>query len=291
MTLSVACRTTRQAPEKRQRVLLSPRYDEAVQDVNRQLGDVKQMLQELMVGRDTAPDPTATASTSTHHISQPMIDAQVPSLSSVHDGFNGDSSFQSHAHQVETALEATLAASELLGVEASATSSPNQATELLGETDTADTPGRDGVASEPLPQPLDPEPGSLLLPPLTTVLKLLRMAKTHKQRFFVDVPFIREDEFIDLCRGVYFATEPVSLWTWICVNVGLYYLFFQMTETDCSRVASTLEAVRSHSRMLKANTEAAMQTLRLCSEPSIESCRALALLVSVPGGLWTMECC
>ncbi|XXH05467.1 hypothetical protein Hte_011894 [Hypoxylon texense] len=300
VTLNVACRSTRRTPEKRQRVVLSSKYDEAVQDVSRQLGDVKEMLQALMLSRDditprstmtTTTTDTASASLEyAHHNNNtppPMVDEQVPSLSGVHEGFNGDSSFQSHAHRVQDALEATLAASELISaeaLEAPTTLSPQTIAELLHGSGTTTTTTTTTTADHAAPKPpprsssSDLEFGRLPLPPLDVTLKLLRLAKAERQRFFVDLPIFHEDEFIGQCRGVYFATEPVSLWTWIIVNVGLYYLFFAVSAPSCRRMGTTPEVMRLHGRVLKANAEAAMQSLRVCSEPSNESCRALALL-------------
>ncbi|KAI1762310.1 hypothetical protein GGR53DRAFT_521728 [Hypoxylon sp. FL1150] len=262
VTLNVACRSTRRAPEKRQRVALSSKYDEAVQDVSRQLGDVKEMLQALMLSKDSSPHSAETSSSehTCNTLPPPMIDEQVPSLSSVHEGFNGDSSFQSHAHGVQNVLEATL-------------SSPQAIAELLHGADTnTDTTTADHAVPAPL------ELGNLPLPPLDVTLKLLRLVKVDRQRFFVDLPIFDEDELVDRCRGVYFATEPVSIWTWIIVNVGLYYLFSGASPASCKRMGVTPEDMRLHGRVLKANAEAAMQSLRLCSEPSMDSCRALALL-------------
>ncbi|KAI1410579.1 hypothetical protein F5Y13DRAFT_202052 [Hypoxylon sp. FL1857] len=281
VTLNVACRTTPRASEKRQRVLLSSKYDEAVQDVRRQLVDVKEMLHKLMLNKEHTPCSTETPSDYARHTPPPIIDEQVPSLASVREGFSGDPSFQSHAYRVKNALEAALTASELINIEAldaPATLSPRGVAELLHGADTADIsiPGR--AAPAPPHPPHDLDFGTLPLPPVDLVLKILRLAKTKKQQFFVDVPTFEEDEFVDMCRGVYFATEPISLWTWINVNVGLYYLFYGVNDVESRRMGTTVEAVRSHSKLLKANAEASMQSLRLCSEPSIESCRALALL-------------
>ncbi|KAI0178947.1 hypothetical protein GGR52DRAFT_569850 [Hypoxylon sp. FL1284] len=298
VTLNVACRSTRRAPEKRQRVVLSSRYDEAVEDVSRQLGDVKEMLHTLMLNRDASPRSVETAPTTatssppethgaaaaTRNTPPPaIIDEQVPSLSGVRDGFNGDSSFQSH-------LEATLAASELIGADAldtpPTTLSPQTFAELLHGGDTGPAAGagpHHGVSAAPAPAAAraadsDLAYGKLPLPPLDATLKLLRLAKAERQRFFVDLPFFDEDEVVDKCRGVYFATEPVSIWTWIVVNVALHYLYFGAGTDSCRRMGTTRDRMRVHCAVLKANAEAAMQSLRLCSEPSTESCRALALL-------------
>ncbi|KAI0114761.1 hypothetical protein F4814DRAFT_439883 [Daldinia grandis] len=295
VTLNVICRTTRRATEKRQRVLLSSKYDEAVQDVSRQLGDVKEMLQTLLLNRSPGPNSTATSSESTHHTPPPMIDEQVPTLSDVNEGYNGDPSFLSHAHLVENALGATFAASDFANEGALDTSSllspllsPRRIAELLHDADTGKHVASDHTTPKSLPQPYDPPPGDIPLPPIDLVLKILRMSKASKQRFFVDVPTFEEDEFIDLCRGVYFATEPISIWKWICVNVGLYYIFLGAKEADCEHIGTTVEILRFHTKTMKTNAETAMQSLRLCSEPSMESCRALVLLVSHSAIAWRL---
>ncbi|RYP71474.1 hypothetical protein DL770_008122 [Monosporascus sp. CRB-9-2] len=281
VTLNVACRTTRRAPEKRQRVLLSSKYEEAVQEIGHHLADVKGMLHTLISSKDVGscpPSSTGRSSEFAHRTQSSMIDEQVPTLSSVHEGYNGDSSFQSHAHRVESALDGTLAASELIDVEAPMTLPLDEVKELLHSAGTTNAITSDHVDPGNLPPPHNLELGDMPLPPIDVVLKLLRLAKADKQRFFVDVPLFQEDEFADMCRGVYFATEPISIWTWICVNVGLYFLFLGVSEVNSRRMGTSVEAIRSHSRVLMANAETALQSLRLCSEPSAESCRALALL-------------
>ncbi|KAI8961018.1 hypothetical protein F5Y11DRAFT_243790 [Daldinia sp. FL1419] len=239
------------------------------------------MLQTLLLSRSPGPNSTAASVDSTHHTPPPMIDEEVPILSAVNEGYNGDPSFLSHAHLVENALGATFAASEFPNVEtldASSMLSSQTVAELLHEASSGKSVASDQTAPKSLSQPYEPSPGDIPLPPIDLVLRLLRMSKATKQRFFVDVPTFEEDEFIDLCRGVYFATEAVSIWKWICVNVGLYYIFLGATEADCERIGTTVEALRFHNRAMKANAETAMQSLRLCSEPSTESCRALVLL-------------
>ncbi|KAI5924816.1 hypothetical protein F4810DRAFT_700572 [Camillea tinctor] len=291
VTLNVTCRTSSRPTEKRQRVLLSAKYDEAMQDVSRQLSDVKEMLQALTLGKNPSPCPTGGSSDYAHHTPRSMIDEQVPSLSSVHEGFAGDSSFQSYAHRVKNALEATLTASELISVEALEVPTilpQHTVAEPLHGPGTTGSSTSANAALGPLPWSHDLGFGNMPLPPIDAVLSLLRLTKTTKQRFFVDVPLFDEAEFTNLCRDVYFATEPISLWTWISVDVGLYYLFFGVNEDDCRWMGTTIEAMRSHGKMLKANAEAAMQSLRLCSEPSTESCRALALLVSHSTIAWRL---
>ena len=283
VTLSVACRTTRRPTEKKQRVLISSKYDEAVQDMNRQLSDVKQMLQSLLVNSAGARQEQTPPSDS-HYSPPALINEQIPNLLTEHEGYNGDASFQSHADRVNQALEATLAATEfihILSPSGQLMPSEAQASNIPTQSPTLD----DVHPPDTVPQGRPPHPSEDLidempLPPLDLTLKLLRLAQVEKQRFFLDVPMFEEHEFLDMCRDVYFAKEPISIWPWICVNVGLYYLFISITEESCRRLRTTPKAMAEHVPMLMGNAEAAMQCVRLCSEPSLESCRALGLLVS-----------
>lgn len=275
VTLEVACRTTHRVGEKRQRVLLSSKYEDAVQDVSRQLADVKGMLQAIMSSKETAStlsssSPQASLSTTTY-TPQSMIDEQLPVLDSVQEGYNGDTSFTSHAHQIKTTLEATLLPSEL---EYPSTTSSLQNTEDChhGEATRA--------AMNPLLSSSDVGLGSMPLPPNDVVLKLLRLIRAEEQRFFVDLPVFDRDEFTAMCRDIYFATEPIPLWKWICVNVGLYNLFTGLSRASCQRLGTTAEAIREHTKILGSNAEAALGSLRLCSEPSYQSCRSLAVLAN-----------
>ncbi|KAI0467576.1 hypothetical protein F4859DRAFT_493806 [Xylaria cf. heliscus] len=273
VTLDVACRTTHRASEKRQRVLLSTKYEDAVQDVSRQLADVKEMLHTILSNRDTTPSAWRSQETSLDaaaYTPQSLIDEQVPVLDSVQEGYHGDSSFTSHAHQIKTTLEATLLPSEL---EFPLSASLESLSDKEADKGTA-------TAMNPVIQSNDVGLGNMPLPPNEIVLKLLRLVKAEEQRFFIDLPLFDQDEFITMCRDIYFATEPISLWTWICVNVGLCRLFMGLSVEKCKRLGSTPEAIHAHTEILRSNAEAALRSLRLCSEPSTEFCRALAVLAN-----------
>ncbi|RYC55513.1 hypothetical protein CHU98_g10692 [Xylaria longipes] len=276
VTLDVACRTTHRASEKRQRVLLSTKYEDAVLDVSRQLADVKEMLHALLLNSDAVPSASRSQDASLDaaaYTPQSMIDEQVPVLDSVQEGYHGDTSFTYHAHQIKSTLEATLPPSEL-------EFPPSAPLESTSDKDNNKGDKGATAARNPLIQPNEMGLGNMPLPPNEMVLKLLRLIKAEEQRFFVDLPLFHEDEFIAMCKDIYFATEPISLWTWICVNVGLSSVFRGMSQASCKRLGSTVEAVRAYVPMLRSNAEAALRSLRLCSEPSIESCRALAVLAN-----------
>ncbi|KAI0858462.1 hypothetical protein F4860DRAFT_486296 [Xylaria cubensis] len=272
VTLDVPCRTTHRASEKRQRVLLSTKYEDAVQDVSHQLADVKEMLQVLISNGDTGSYASRSQSApldTTAYTPQSMIDEQVPVLDSVQEGYHGDTSFTSHAHQIKTTLAATLLPSELEFPLSASVESPSNKDSNKGSATAMNPTITNDVGL-----------GNMPLPPNDIVLKLLRLVKVEEQRFFVDLPVFDQDEFITMCRDIYFATEPISLWTWICVNVGLCSLFRGLSDAHCKRLGSTVETVQAHIKVLQSNAEAALRSLRLCSEPSTESCRALAVLAN-----------
>lgn len=285
------CRRTLRAAEKRQRVLISSRYEEALQDVSQQLADVKDMLQTLTADGRSSTLNKQQQQQQQHHATpgsgrgetaaaipspspRTLIDEQVPTLSGVHEGYNGDSSFQSHAHRIEDALE-TVAVSELLQLAAPRQQSHPGIFTATVTSATKKTPG-----SHPRQEDLT-SLDNLPLPPTDVVLGLLRLTRTAKQRFFIDFQLLTEDEFADACRDVYFATQPtIPLWSWVTCNVGLYFLFLGLDDESAVRLGTTVDNVRGHCGVLMENAEEAMQSLRMCSEPSLELCRALALLAT-----------
>lgn len=128
----------------------------------------------------------------------------------------------------------------------------------------------------PIHQPNPENP----LPPRGPVLKLLRLSQTKKQRFFVDVFVLDEQELNALCREVFFPINPYTLYTWSIVNVGLFYLFSDLKAVSFDDIGVNGNEVDEITALLAANAQDAVDSFRVCSEPSIEACQALALLVS-----------
>lgn len=124
-----------------------------------------------------------------------------------------------------------------------------------------------------------PELEGRSLPPIDQVLKLLRLAQVEKQRFFVDCSVVDEQEFTEFCQRVYFAVNDYSILSWIIVNIGLFYMFLNLKQPFHTQIGVNYANIHEYSQQLKDNIEAAMQSLRLCNDPSMEACQALALLV------------
>lgn len=93
---------------------------------------------------------------------------------------------------------------------------------------------------------------------------------------FLDLPFIDFDQFNDLCKRVYFATEDYSLAVFALVNGGLYYLF---NEVAMLRGKDVPEA-RENVLICRANLEYAMGRFNIFTAPTTENLQALLLGVS-----------
>lgn len=156
--------------------------------------------------------------------------------------------------------------------------SATHATQILHTPDNKDTTLGRSAYSSPF-QVRYPELDGRTLPPLDPVLRLLRLLHTEKQRFFIDVPVVGEQEFEEICQRVYFAVNDYSLSAWIIVNAGLYYLFLNLIPHHYSQIAVTGGDIQEMLRLLSANLDAAIQSIRLCQDPSLQWCQALSLLV------------
>ncbi|KAI8243177.1 hypothetical protein K4K57_009880 [Colletotrichum sp. SAR 10_99] len=195
------------------------------------------------------------------------------------EGYRGDSSFKAHVHKVTDALRDAASTLELTMGDPTFTTT----THMIDETADSEesSPLSDGNSPSPFKVQY-PELKGRSLPPIGQVLKLLRLAQIEKQRFFVDCSVVDEQEFTSFCQRVYFAVNDYSLLSWIIVNIGLFYMFLNLKQPFHSQIGVSYANIHEYSQQLKDNIEAAMQSLRLCNDPSMEACQALALLPMVP---------
>ncbi|KAH0430787.1 hypothetical protein CcaCcLH18_07567 [Colletotrichum camelliae] len=84
--------------ELRRRVLISPRYDEAMENVDRSLREVSKAVQKLLEINEKGPGPAPKDSPSSYISSNPS------NITVMSEGYRGDSSFKAHVHKVTDAL-------------------------------------------------------------------------------------------------------------------------------------------------------------------------------------------
>ena len=273
------CRITDRAPEKRQRILISSRYDEAMANVDRSLREVSHALQRLLQNGQHSPKQSKGAAGVSADTRTPLSSTSNVSQ----EGYTGDSSFRAHVKRVTTAMAGKAAD---LGLDTAASVSPAatpQAAQMIRQVAECEDGAPVGNAVSLFSfQVRYPELGSRQLPPVESVLKILQLCHTQKQGFFIDVPIFDEWEFGEMCQKVYFPIHDYSISTWAIVNTGLFYLLHNLDERHYPTVGVTHSDVQAHLHLLSANVEATICSLRLCESPSVEGCRALALLVSNP---------
>lgn len=257
-------------------MLISTRYDEAMESVDSSLQEVLQALQKLLQ-KDEEPKELLKGSpvaVNGGHLSK---------VSEISEGYRGDSSFKADVQRVTDTLRDAATNLEFNMTDANFSEDISATHSIQKAAESEETPP--SLASTPSSQ-AHTQLESRSLPPLEPVLKLLRLTQTERQRFFLDALVVDEHEFGNLCQKVYFAINDYSLSAWAIVNTGLYYLFTDLKEQNYSQIGVTASDIQVYSQLLSANLEAAIESLKLCQAPSMESCQALSLLVSDKPSFW-----
>ncbi|KAI3536739.1 hypothetical protein CSPX01_10636 [Colletotrichum filicis] len=254
----------------RKRVLISPRYDEAIESVDRSLKEVSQAVQQLLEINKLKSNSSPLVSPTS------FIGNHSPNIPDLSEGYRGESSFKAHVHRVTDALKDAAADLEsTLGDDSALSATVQRINQATGSEESSPA----HIGNSPLTaQAQHPELEGRSLPSTERVLKLVRLCQTEKQRFFIDVPVIDEQEFGEYCQKVCFAITDFSTVDWIIVNAGLFFLLQGLKRHHYPLIDINESDIEAYSQLLKANLEAAIQSLRLCSDPSIQACQALAVL-------------
>ncbi|KPI45262.1 uncharacterized protein AB675_2796 [Cyphellophora attinorum] len=278
----VACRTTKRAPEKKQRVLLSSKYDEGLANVNKRLEDLQNALQSLLEGNKHGPGKDL-APTAQHHVSDSPAPGSKPDDSDVL--YEGDSSFNAHSKHITETLGAALASTSVS--EGSVSPSINHAAirQLLSDVAAVQSPPQNAITT---PKRLEDYRytdlntlKNLPLPSMSLVLKLLRIAQTTLQRWSIDYQVMEYNAFKTLCQRVYFPTSEYSIFDWILVNGGLFFLFRDAEGDLHEKLQIERSDVVANLNMCKNNVDTAIHGLPLCVEPSLEACQAIIIGASI----------
>ena len=164
----IPCRTTKRAPEKRQRVHLSAKYGDELADVNRKLSSLTDAVSTILKRQDASPKGISPDQrSSTDVLSTPSdIDPPEPGMP-----YEGDSSFTAQSKSITQALEATISQSTL--------QLDHVMQRLVQEAaiHTSSSSGAAGSLSCGASFKQYPELSHLTLPPMAVVLRTLRVVK------------------------------------------------------------------------------------------------------------------
>ncbi|KAK4934577.1 hypothetical protein LTR10_024197 [Elasticomyces elasticus] len=286
-TARIVCRTTKRNAEKRQRVLVSGRYERELEDVTGRLSGLERTLQRLLDEPNTAGRSSRTSSPAVPTPSDnQLIERDVD--------FAGDSSFVAHSKDVTQAFEKTLNTSPISSSIRDVSAAVATLRNFLNENS-----GTVAEGSMPVNKPLReavhyPELANLTLPPMPAVLRLLRHCKVHRHRFFFETPTIDVQYLTELCQKIYFPTDEYTIATFITVHVSLNYLFRQLPKAVAQELGFTTTELRALAATCSKNAETAMLSLRMYMEANYENIEALlfasmmALELSRPSLSWTL---
>ncbi|KAM0327565.1 hypothetical protein ACHAQA_005856 [Verticillium albo-atrum] len=266
--------------EKRQRVLISARYDEALESVDNRLQEVLQTVTALQRDAQRQPAPAQGQNGLQRAADFPAGALQnvIPAPSATGEGFKGQPSLEAQVRQMAGTL-GTVATYPSLPVSHSDAPAGPTVQQILNSCATPEVTPIEASRAQLRPfVEQRPEFASHTLPPSDAVLKMLRLAQGEKQRFFVDVGIFDEVEFAEMCKQVFFAIDPYTLTTWSIVNTGLFYMFLGLTPQRYHELGLQESEVRSIIGLLARNAGASVESFRVCSEPAVETCQALSLL-------------
>ncbi|KAG7113641.1 Arabinanolytic transcriptional activator araR like protein [Verticillium longisporum] len=109
LTANLTCRATRNKPEKRQRVLISTRYDEALESVDNRLEQVLHTVTALQRDVQRQPGPDARSQPGLQRAADfptGVLGDILPHTPTV-DGYRGQPSFEAQVRQMAGTLGAT----------------------------------------------------------------------------------------------------------------------------------------------------------------------------------------
>ncbi|KAF2101315.1 hypothetical protein NA57DRAFT_33876, partial [Rhizodiscina lignyota] len=119
-------------------------------------------------------------------------------------------------------------------------------------------------------------PTALRLPPLESVMNLLKTRRRQLDAFFdMCFPFSALDEFKDLLKSVYFNTDGYPTVTAVLVYGGLYYLFLESYMIDKREGREPTEM--SNVDLCRENLEICLDNLELLVSATDENVYALLL--------------
>ncbi|KAH7242658.1 hypothetical protein BKA59DRAFT_457226 [Fusarium tricinctum] len=255
---NVICRTTKGPLQKRQRVLISPRYEEEIAILNSRFARLEKLLQDALANSHS-PSLTDKILAGPSNLGQTLGS---PS-------FEGESSFA--AHSKHTVLEI-----ERLVGQLPYSKDGDVAVASLREIV---NPGSTN-AQGPEPTILRQDFTGLPLPTRQLVIKTLNYCKNNTTRLFRDYPFLHVATFTKMCQQVYFPTGECSLSAFIIVNSGLCNLFRDFSNDIIDELGLDAAEVAKSVSICAANVRRAAVDLSLALDPTFENILALLLSAS-----------
>ncbi|KAL2007936.1 hypothetical protein VTN00DRAFT_7918 [Thermoascus crustaceus] len=203
--------------------------------------------------------------------------------------FEGDSSFRAHSVHASRLFEHAMSNDAFVGRSPEMEDALSSLRSLVEKQNTLSVNHDLRFPAQKEAPPVDFS--SIKMPPISSVVSLLRLCKETLPFNFIDIPLINFVQFNDLCTRVYFATEDFSTAAFTLVNGGLYYLFTDVGLLRGKNVAEFQECAA----MCRSNFEYALGKFDLFTSPTLENIQALilgasyAIDISRPSLCWSLS--
>ncbi|KAI1101885.1 fungal-specific transcription factor domain-containing protein [Jackrogersella minutella] len=275
--------------EPRQRVLISSQYERKIDLIEERLGGIEKLLKNL--GPISASKPSTTEAftrPSSDKLTPLSVNSRDDTSSTIFDpedagDFEGNSSLAAHTAFASEFLEHAVQGTPLQeqGISPKIDAALSSLRHIVNMHET-----RRAVSSfhefrlPGLKQPPQASLRDLPLPPMALVAEKLREMKHGPVPMMLAVlySFIDVERFTDQCRRVYFNTDDITDATFILVNSGLAYVFFEAgLGANAGEEKSQYD---TYYAMCQKNLEVALAQLHLLMPATLENIEALLMAAS-----------
>ncbi|KAE9368960.1 hypothetical protein N431DRAFT_561255 [Stipitochalara longipes BDJ] len=271
-TAGIQCWTSRQPGEKRQRVLISNKYEEHLESINTHLSQLQGMLANVTkdslptIAQRSAPQPVGPFFSPTSKDksgptqSEETISSTIPYL--------GESSFEVHSQQTSQILEKALGSTPRSNPHDDDGSSAWQSIrELLKE--------KTSHSSKTFTHEVVP------MIPIQTALRALRLLGDSPDGILQYLPMADATKLKDICQLVYFPIKGYSMSDLLIVNGGLMSLLCNATEAELKECdIDPAEATRSIT-ICETNISLLIERISPFLEPTVTNIDALLISVQI----------
>ncbi|KAH8587449.1 hypothetical protein B0O99DRAFT_678074 [Bisporella sp. PMI_857] len=260
---NIPCRTAEKPTQKRQRVLISPKYEEQLEIINARLAQLQTSISSL--SREDLPKPQHShlaVGLVRYDATSPSSDAkESSSVASDSNHYLGQSSFEAHSEEAGKILDALH-------------SNNSPASQTNASTPSVLHSLRHAPKEAYFHNGNKYNPG---LPMISTeiALSVFRLIDALPDELFLCTPMADIDRFKEICQRVYFPVEGYSIADFIVANCGLLGVLqsasqesFELCNVDPTSIPEAIS-------MCQQNITSTLTKLTPFLEPSIFNIEAL----------------
>ncbi|KAL1846197.1 putative pyridoxal kinase [Paecilomyces lecythidis] len=256
-----------------------PDFDETkIALIEDRLSRIEGLLQDLAANSNVATLPTriradVNPSCTVQETPLPSV-AQPPSepdMTTANKTFEGESSFRAHFVHASKLFERAMSVDNLVGRSPEMQEAISNLRSLVEKQNTLSVNHDLRFPGQKAAPALDFS--SVKMPPMASVVSLLRLCKETMSSNFLELPFLDYMKFDDMCKKVYFATEDYSMALFTLVNGGLYYLFSEV----CMLRGQNSAEFKECAAICRSNFEYTIGKFDVLTAPTLENIQALCL--------------